>query len=49
MERSGLVINMETGEIKWRGSMDRCQPESQNGSPSTEKKDRGLAQVFQPL
>lgn len=43
MERSGLFVNTATGKIKWRGNVDRCHPETHNGSPSTEKKDRGLS------
>jgi hypothetical protein len=35
-------MNTAPGKIKWRGSMDRCHPEIHNGSPSTERKTRGL-------
>lgn len=35
-------VNTGTGWIEWRGDMGRCHPEILNGSPSTEKRDRGL-------
>lgn len=35
-------VNTETGWTEWREGMGRCHPETHNGSPSKEKRDRGL-------